>query len=64
LRQRQIVDELERHGRGHSETARLARDLLQLFEMTLSAHIADRMHLTLALQELAGAEVGGKVAQT
>jgi hypothetical protein len=32
---------------------------LQLFEMTLSAHIADRMHLTLALQELAGAEVGG-----
>src|SRR6516162_2022345 len=32
LRQREIVAELECHGHGHSTAARLARDLLELFE--------------------------------
>ena len=52
LRQREIVDELERHGRGHSETAKMARDILVTFEMTQSAHLNDRAHLLQALQEI------------
>jgi len=38
LRQREIVDELERHGRGDSQTAKNARDI----EMAQSAHLNDR----------------------
>src|SRR6516165_4748245 len=41
LRQRQIVDALERHGRGQSQTAKMARDTLDLFEMAQAAHVAD-----------------------
>jgi len=49
LRQRQLVDELERHGHGQSQTANLARDILQSFEMTQSARIVDRGRLKQAL---------------
>jgi len=35
-RQRQIIDELERHGHGQSQTANMARDLLQSFEKGIS----------------------------
>jgi len=38
LRQRQIVDALERHGRGQSQTAKMARDILDLFEIAQAAH--------------------------
>jgi hypothetical protein len=51
-RQRAIVDELERHGRGNSQTTNIARDLLASFEMAQSAHLNDRMHLLQALQEM------------
>ena len=50
LRQREIVAELERHGRGQSRTARMARDILASFEMGQSQHLNDRAHLLLALQ--------------
>jgi hypothetical protein len=50
LRQREIVAELECHGHGHSPAARLARDLLELFEKAQSAHLDDRARLMLALQ--------------
>ena len=49
LRQRQLVDELERHGHGQSQTANLARDVLQSFETTQSAHIVDKGRLKQAL---------------
>ena len=52
LRQREIVDELERHGRGKSETAKMARDILETFEMAQSAHLNDRTRLLLALGEI------------
>jgi len=48
LRQREIVDELERHGRGDSQTAKNARDI----EMAQSAHLNDRAHLLLALRQI------------
>ena len=51
-RQREIVDELERHGRRGSQTAKTAREILDTFEMAQSAHLNDRAHLLLALQEL------------
>ena len=51
LIQRRIVDELERHGRGNSQTA-IARDLLASFEMSQSAHLNDRVHLLQALREI------------
>ena len=50
LRQREIVAELERHGGGHSQTTKIARDILETFEMAQSVHIADRARLILALQ--------------
>ena len=46
--QRGIVDELERHGRGPSRTARNARDILETFEAAQSKHLNDRAHLLLA----------------
>jgi hypothetical protein len=49
LRQREIVEELERHGRGNSQTAKMARDILASFEMAQSAHLNDRVHLLQAL---------------
>jgi DNA repair protein RadC len=49
-RQREIVAELERHGRGHSRTTQMARDLLDSFEMAQSAHLNDRAHLLQALR--------------
>ena len=52
LRQREIVDELERHGRGNSETAKMARFTLETFEMSQSTHLNDRAHLLLALREI------------
>jgi hypothetical protein len=52
LRQREIVDELERHGRGNSETVKMARDILATFEMSQSAHLNDRAHLLQALREI------------
>src|SRR5215472_6956160 len=45
LRQREIIDELERHGRGQTRTANMAREILLAFEMTQSTHIADRERL-------------------
>jgi hypothetical protein len=51
-RQRVIVDELERHGRGNSQTANIARDLLASFEMSQSAHLNDQAHLLQALREI------------
>jgi hypothetical protein len=50
LLQREIIDELERHGRGDSQTAKMARDLLASFEMAQSAHLNDRAHLLQALR--------------
>jgi hypothetical protein len=52
LRQHEIVDELERHGRGNSETAKMARDILETFEMAQSTHLNDRVRLVLALGEI------------
>ena len=52
LRQREIVDELERHGRGNSQTTKMARDL-DSFEMAQSVHLNDRARLLLALGEIA-----------
>jgi hypothetical protein len=51
-RQLEIVDELERHGRRGSQTAKMASEILDTFEMAQSAHLNDRAHLLLALQEL------------
>jgi hypothetical protein len=51
LRQREIVDELERHGRGQSETAKMARVTLESFEMAQSSHLNDWAHLQQALRE-------------
>ncbi len=50
LRQREIVGELERHGRGNSVTAKLARELLQTYETAQAAHVAGRERLMEALQ--------------
>jgi hypothetical protein len=50
LRQRQIIDELEGHGHGQSQTANMARDVLQSYEMAQSAHILDRARLQHALE--------------
>jgi hypothetical protein len=52
LRQREIAAELERHGRGHSQTAKMARDILESFEMAQSAHLNDRVHLLQALRAI------------
>ena len=52
-RQREIVDELGRHGRGHTRTARNARDILETFEAAQSMHLNDRAHLLLALRGIA-----------
>ena len=52
LRQREIVDELERHGRGKSETAKMAKDILESFEMAQSSHLNDWAHLQQALREI------------
>ena len=51
LRQREIVDELERHGHGHSQTAKMARDILDSFETAQSEHLNDRARLLQALVE-------------
>jgi hypothetical protein len=50
LRQREIVDELERHGRGESQTTKIAKDILLSIEMAQSAHLNHRARLLLALQ--------------
>ena len=52
LRQREIIDELERHGRGNSPTTKLARALLDTFEIAQSAHLSDRANLLLTLGEM------------
>ena len=52
FRQREIVNELERHGHGNSQTAKMARDILDSFEMTQLAHLSDRAHLMQALREI------------
>ena len=49
-RQREIVDELERHGHGNSQTANMAKDILQTFEMAQIGHLNDRERLLLALR--------------
>jgi len=51
--QREIVAELDRHGRGHTQTAKMARDILATFEMSQSVHLNDRMRLLHALQDKA-----------
>lgn len=50
LRQRESVAELARHGRGHTQTANIAKDMLMSFEMAQSKNLNERVHL---LQELA-----------
>jgi rRNA-processing protein FCF1 len=40
--QRQIVAELERHGRGRSETAKVAKEILKSFEIAQKANVAHR----------------------
>jgi hypothetical protein len=52
LHQRAIIDELERHGRGNSQTANIARDLLASFQTAQSAHLSDRAHLLQVLGEI------------
>jgi len=52
LHQREIVAGLERHGRGHSRTTQIARDILVTFEKSQSAHLNDRAHLLQALAEI------------
>ena len=52
LRQREIVDELERHGRGNSQTAKMAREILAIFEMSQTQHLNDRTHLLLELRQI------------
>ena len=52
LRQREIVDELERHGRGNSQTAKMAREILATFEMSQTQHLNDRAHLLLKLRQI------------
>jgi hypothetical protein len=52
LRQREIVDELERHGRGNSQTAKMAREILATFEMSQTQHLNDRAHLLLELRQI------------
>lgn len=52
LRQREIVDELERHGRGDSQTAKMAREILATFEMSQTQHLNDRAHLLLELRQI------------
>jgi hypothetical protein len=52
LHQREIVAELERHGRGHSRTTQIASDILATFEKSQSAHLNDRAHLLQALAEI------------
>ncbi len=49
-RQREIVDELERHGRGNSETVKVAREFLQTYETAQAAHVAERLRFKQALQ--------------
>jgi hypothetical protein len=52
LHQREIVDELERHGRGNSQTTKVARDILASFEKAQSAHLNHRARLLIALKEI------------
>ena len=42
-------DALERHGRGQSQTAKMARDMLDLFEMAQAPHVVDRARLIVVL---------------
>jgi hypothetical protein len=48
-RQREIVAELERHSGGNPETSKVAKELLQSFEMTQARHLEDRERLRRAL---------------
>ena len=50
LRQREIVDELERHGRGNSQTTKVAREILTSFEKAQSSHLNHRARLLVALR--------------
>jgi hypothetical protein len=49
-RQREIVAELERHSPGNSETTKVAKELLQSFEMAQAGHLAGRERLQHALR--------------
>jgi hypothetical protein len=49
--QRQIVDRLERAGRGNTWTAKLARDLLHTLQMTQRAHVAHYNQLRLLIDQ-------------
>jgi hypothetical protein len=64
LRQREIIDELERHGRGQTRTANMAREILLSFEMTQSTHIADRVRLIERLLAMRNDPSGGHRAST
>jgi hypothetical protein len=54
--ERNIVDELERHGRGNSRTTKLAREVLASFEMSQSLHLNDQVRLLLALAKISHGE--------
>jgi predicted nucleic acid-binding Zn-ribbon protein len=45
VKQREIIRRLEHAGRGNSETAKVARDLLHSMELAQRAHIAHRDQL-------------------
>ena len=51
MHQREIIEALERHGRGQSETAKVARDVLRSYELTQAAHVKERELLLKALIE-------------
>jgi len=51
VHQREIIEALERHGRGQSETAKVARDVLRSYELTQAAHVKERELLLKALIE-------------
>jgi 1,2-phenylacetyl-CoA epoxidase catalytic subunit len=52
-RQRQIVVELEQHGRGHSQMAKVAKEILRSFEVAQRANIAhwDSLQAALSVAE-------------
>jgi hypothetical protein len=51
--QRRIVAELERHGRGHSQTAKVAKEILKSFEIAQKANFTHRNSLKKALRTIA-----------
>jgi hypothetical protein len=51
VRQREVVETLERDGRGQSDTAKVAREVLHSYELSQAAHAKERDFLLKALIE-------------